>query len=68
MFTRLLPIRMAARASSYFSVTRRASPACFEPSSRAFSRRMVLQEEKAISVAEKKAERHTQTMMPTITR
>ena len=45
IFTKLLPMSMALRASSKRSVIFTAMPAFFEPLSRAFSRRMTLQEE-----------------------
>ena len=61
MFTRLLPIRMALSASSYLSSTFTAILAARFPSSMAFSSLSLLAEENAISLAEKKAERHTST-------
>ena len=64
MFTKLLPMRMAERASSNWSMMRTARAASLEPSSAWFSRRMRLAEEKAISDPEKKAERARQITAP----
>ena len=64
MFTRLLPMRMAPRASSKRSAIFAATPARLEPSSRRCSSRRLEQEEKAISEPEKKPERITQARIP----
>jgi hypothetical protein len=57
MFTRLFPISMAESVSSYRSQFFKAAAARREPVSLAFSRRNRFRELKAISDAEKKAER-----------
>ena len=56
MLTRLLPTRIADRASSNFSMIFTARAAALLPSSAAFSSRIRLAEENDISEAEKNAE------------
>lgn len=68
ILARLLPIRIALSASSKCSVIYTAIFARFEPSSRAFSRRMTLHDENAISDAEQKLDRHRHRKMPANTR
>jgi len=53
MLTILLPIRMVDSSRSYFSSRRHASAAFLLPFSAIARRRVVLAEEKAVSVAEK---------------
>ena len=62
LLTKLLPMRMAESVLSKRSATFRAICARREPSSAAFSMRRRLSEEKAISEAEKNADRHRQTI------
>ena len=61
---RLLPMSIAESESSKWSTILTATPARFEPPSRAFSSLMRLQEEYDISAEEKMCEKMMQMMIP----
>ena len=64
ILTRLLPTRIAEMASSNLLAILKATDALLLPLSLSCSRRTLLQAEKDISDAEKKAEHMTHTMIP----